>query len=493
MALSSKDLSRSIDPDDIRFTAFLKELQGNILKGHGRELTANIFLRFPAKSPAAVAALGRIARERLTSAAEQLGQTQHFRATGQGGGTVLFMFLTAQGYDALGREKDKPDGAAFQAGMASRPDLQDPDTAAWDRHLTGVHALILIGHENAKGLDMAIQQVSAILRTAGIDILGIEMGRGRFNEHGVGIEHFGYVDGRSQPLLLTTDVAAEVVDPNGGTVRWNPAFSPLDTVLVKDKGGKDAANSFGSFFVFRKLEQNVRGFKTREQELADALGLVDEDRERAGAMVVGRFEDGTPLIDFEEAQGTGGVPNDFNYDADPDGQRCPFQAHIRKTNPRGDVQRRFGLPDTKGDRRPIMARRGIPYGVRSDTGDDIGAMPTGGVGLLFMAYQRSLEDQFEFTQKSWVNNEGFLPAKATTDPATGLDPVIGQKRDGDGVDQRWRAQPGTAPVPFLFEKFVTMKGGEYFFAPSTSFLRALGQTTRIPKRAPAGSSPQPVA
>lgn len=492
MALSSKDLSRSIDPDDVRFTAFLKELQGNILKGHGRELTANIFLRFPAKSPTVVAALGRIARERLTSAADQLGQSKHFRATGQGGGTVLFMFLTAQGYDALGRDKDKPDGDAFQAGMANRPDLQDPDAAAWDQHLTGVHALILIGHENAKGLDMAIQQVSAILRTAGINILGIEMGRGRFNKHGVGIEHFGYVDGRSQPLLLTTDVAAEVVDPNGGTVHWNPAFSPLDTVLVKDKGGKDA-DSFGSFFVFRKLEQNVHEFKKKEQKLAGELGLVGGNRERAGAMVVGRFEDGTPLIDFNAPRDTGGVPNDFNYDADPDGLRCPFQAHIRKTNPRGDVQRRIGLPDAKGDRRPIMARRGIPYGVRSDDGEDIDAMPTGGVGLLFMAYQRSLEEQFEFTQKSWANNEGFLPANAPTDPATGLDPVIGQKRDGDGVKQRWRATPDAAPVPFLFEKFVTIKGGDYFFAPSTSFLRSLGQTTRIPKRAPAAPPPPPVA
>jgi len=47
--------------------------------------------------------------------------------------------------------------------------------------------------------------------------------------------------------------------------------------------------------VFRKLEQNVWGFKKREEELAHDLGLKEEEEERAGALIVGRFEDGTPV------------------------------------------------------------------------------------------------------------------------------------------------------------------------------------------------------
>jgi hypothetical protein len=42
--------------------------------------------------------------------------------------------------------------------------------------------------------------------------------------------------------------------------------------------------------VFRKLEQNVRRFKQVEEDPADALELTGDDRERAGAMIVGRFE-----------------------------------------------------------------------------------------------------------------------------------------------------------------------------------------------------------
>ncbi len=31
----------------------------------------------------------------------------------------------------------------------------------------------------------------------------------------------------------------------------------------------------------------------------------------------------------------GPVPNNFDYESDTAGAKCPFQAHIRKTNPRG--------------------------------------------------------------------------------------------------------------------------------------------------------------
>ncbi len=476
MPLSDEQLSKPIDASAPPFDDLLADLQGNILKGHGRELTANIFLRFTEEGrESAKAELAKLARDgTILSAKEQLRQVRHFHAKGVRSKAVAFAFLSAAGYKALDLTDRMPNEPAFAAGMASRTFLDDPAPAGWDAHLRDVHGLILIGDENAKGLDMAIAAVTRRLRAAKVAIAGIELGRARFNEAGDGIEHFGYVDGRSQPLLLESDLEKERGDKNGGTAHWDPAFSPLATVLVRDPGGT-GPDSFGSLFVFRKLEQNVRGFKRREQELADALNLGpdDEDRELAGALVVGRFEDGTPVVKSRKALGAG-VPNDFNYDADPDGLSCPFQAHIRKTNPRGDVQREFHVPNRDGDRRPIMARRGIPFGVRSDDGEDIDAMPEGGVGLLFMAYQRSFVDQFEFTQKSWAGNENFVRR------GTGIDPVIGQgPANGPPADQQWRAKPGDATTPFSFAHFVAMKGGEYFFAPSISFLASLGPAAAV--------------
>lgn len=59
-------------------------------------------------------------------------------------------------------------------------------------------------------------------------------------------------------------------------------------------------------------------------------------------------------------------------------------------------------------------------------------------------------------------------------PGTGIDPVIGQSTNGSIPDlkfpTRW-GQPGN--MPFSFHSVVTLKGGEYFFAPSITFLKGL--------------------
>ena len=81
----------------------------------------------------------------------------------------------------------------------------------------------------------------------------------------------------------------------------------------------DPLSQFGSYFVFRKLEQNVRLFKDEEEKLADRLGLTGDDAERAGAMIIGRFEDGTPLAVQADAGSHSPVQNDFTYDSDGDG------------------------------------------------------------------------------------------------------------------------------------------------------------------------------
>lgn len=151
------------------------------------------------------------------------------------------------------------------------------------------------------------------------------------------IEHFGFRDGISQPLFLKEDI--ERVAKEQGTDKWNPT-APLELVLVKDPLG-EGDHSFGSYCVYRKLEQDVRGFKEAERELARKLGLSGKNAERAGALAVGRFRDGTPVTLSPTEQNPEPVSNNFNYDEDQEGTKCPFHAHIRKTNPRGDKNDRY--------------------------------------------------------------------------------------------------------------------------------------------------------
>lgn len=447
----------------------LTDLQGNILKGHGRDHTTNLFLRFdPSKKAVAKTFIQKVVAPLLTDAAKQLKQAQIFKKTGKAGDVFVGFFLSATGYQALGIPAVKtPADPAFVSGLKARSGtLGDAAPANWDGEFQGeVHAIILI----ADDLQARVNNVRAGIDAkilAGVTVIGREDGEVMRNANGDGIEHFGYVDGRSQPLMLKEDIKNEK-DKMDGINKWNPSFG-IGTALVPCPGAV-SGTSFGSYLVFRKLEQDVRGFKTAEKQLANTLGLISADEARAGAMVVGRFEDGTPLV----VQGTDGlhspVRNNFDISSDPAGSKCPFQAHIRKSNPRGESVGQFAS-NLEEERSHIMARRGITYGHRGVHPNDPiltehpELMPTGNVGLLFMAYQNNIGNQFEFTQKNWVNNPNFVKP-------VGIDPVIGQ---GAGAAQMWPVTyGGTNTTSSLFSGFVRMKGGEYFFAPCISFLKNL--------------------
>jgi Dyp-type peroxidase family len=493
---------RPIDPLDPANRSWLLNLQGNILNGHGRDHTVHLFLRLPAD-----AALAReVVRERLaplvTSAHKQEMERVQFKEYGIPGRLFGSVLLSANGYRKLGfaeaelREAfdEEPESirdvqSNFLDGMAmhAEADLGDPAPAQWEEAYAraDIDAMVLLADDDAAFLSRSVRQLIDSLEGR-CEIAHIERGTALRNDDGEGIEHFGYVDGRSQPLFLTSDfvdlvggaIGAGTREKDGGLVdRWNP-FEPLELVLREDTlAGR--GDCLGSFFVFRKLEQNVRDFTIHEQLLADKLGLKQEDRERAGAMVVGRFRDGTPLALSRTDGFDPPKENNFRYDTDDrDGLRCPFHAHIRKTNPRGDIMTEFGVPEEE-ERRRRVARRGITYGTRNRHPNAFQALddlPSGGVGLLFMCFQRSIRAQFAFMQRSWANNLGFVKPGIT-----GLDPVIGQPdQEPVGspvtpIDQSWRPEYGAAEpvVKARFGGFVAMKGGEFFFAPSIPFLRDL--------------------
>jgi Dyp-type peroxidase family len=453
-----------ISAADKTFKARLQDLQGNILKSHGRNHAAHVFLRFKAGEASKVKTWIKKASAagRFINAFKQLEDTELHKRTGQDGGSFQVIFLAAEGYTYLGKDLAGFD-ATFKAGLrGSIGKLADPPETEWDAELKHhFHAMILIADRHQANVRFLAQELEIELRD--FADAQIVFGDQQRNARDDGIEHFGYVDGRSQPLLLTEQVAAE----SDGVTLWDPAAG-LDLALVPDPLGKPGAS--GSYFVFRKLEEFVKAFKTREQTLADTLGFIGDRRELAGALVIGRFEDGTPVtlsdepaIESSAPPNEGMAPNNFDYRADLDGGKCPFQAHIRKSNPRGSGP--GGLPNQNSRR---MVRRGITYGSRKDDFSKIADMPEGGVGLLFMAYQKSIANQFEFIQQSWVNNVGFPT------PGTGIDPVLGQSAAAPPA-QKWPNVWGQAAstVDFDFRDFVKMRGGEYFFAPSLSSLGRL--------------------
>ncbi|MBB3693580.1 peroxidase [Sphingomonas sp. BK580] len=464
--------------------AALKDLQGNILDGHGRKATRHVFLRFGSNAEEARAFVREYA-EQVTSAFRQLTEAQRFRAHGVSGPPFIGLLLSSSGYAALGASEKAPqpdDKGAFAEGMLARSGLlADPEPDQLDEpYRQRIDAMVLIGgNPDAPDSWESTEAENAETRLLNImrgraEVVATEIGRAIFRDNGEdesgihkieGIEHFGYVDGRSQPLMLDELIERERDESDGISV-WDPTF-PIGQVLVPDPGSPAPDTAFGSFFVFRKLEQDVAGFKAREEELGKSVDLGAQG-ELMVATLVGRFEDGTPVVLQRDGGGDNPVMNNFDYAGDPDGLRCPLHAHIRKTNPRGDSVRQFGV-SLEEERSHIMARRGMTYGRRDRVVDPSDA-PSGGVGLMFMAFYRNLATGFEFTQASWANNPGFVR------PGTGRDPIIGRRGNKAPEELTIRKTWGKRDAEVAktgFDEFVRHKGGEYFFAPSISTLLAL--------------------
>ena len=80
-------------------------------------------------------------------------------------------------------------------------------------------------------------------------------------------------------------------------------------------------------------------------------------------------------------------------------------------------------------------------------------------GLVFISYQASIEDQFEFLQRRW-SNSSIQPNFG------GHDPVIGQ-HESYGSRERFIDVPsgGTVKRIPITGEWVIPTGGGYFFAP----------------------------
>ncbi len=302
-------------------------------------------------------------------------------------------------------------------------------------------------------------------------------------------EHFGFVDGLGDPVFEGQYPPEE--EP--AKVRGNGAYTPEATWRplatgefllgypdeAQEIAGAPVPNAFsrnGSYFAYRKLHQNVAAFEGALAEHAQVFqqvaGLADLDAAKATlrAKMVGRWDDGTPLMAaptyaaWQARRGTAGRPNDifdFTYVRDPEGVACPATSHIRRVNTRDSLDPLFpakGSASTLNNRRRIL-RRGLPYG-------DPAASER---GIIMMNYCASLGRQFEFVQQQWLNYGLDSNSGNDTCPLVGL--------HGAGAKFVIPSDPASGRPPYIMDRlpqFVETRGGDYFFAPSLTALRMIG-------------------
>lgn len=457
---------------------WLENLQGNILRGHGRDHTALLLMHF-ASAAEGRQVLGSL-QGYVTSALEQHRQAEQKRAHGIRDALFGTLSISAAGYTTLGYadlsgfeepDSEPPTASNFIAGMKAHAAELNDDPSAWESQYHGdVHAVLLLAHAEQATLDQAVK--AACSRIGQCLVASPEYGQVIRNTAGMPLEHFGFVDGISQPLYLASDIrwdGKHYDDPhrNNRRITNHPMFRPLREVLRPDPfGGQDC---FGSMLVLRKIEQNVHRFARQEHGLADALGLGGADRERAAALLAGRFRDGSPLAITPVPGLRPSNENDFSYREDRGGLRCPLQSHSRRANLRGTTY--AGDSYEALTRHRSLTRRGVTYGAPvALTGCDgsLNGIPERGLGLLFMAYQASIRQQFAYIQKHWLNAPGYPVGASGPCPLAGQGPVFEQ------YPPLWPASYNNQPrTPIVFEPCVAMRGGEYFFTPSVSFIRSL--------------------
>jgi hypothetical protein len=262
------------------------------------------------------------------------------------------------------------------------------------------------------------------------------------------------------------------------------------------------------FLVIRELEQNVDGFwdycGSEAARLADRLPQPYViDKEFIAAKLIGRWTDGSSLIRHPYESQTAAkeralkrwhasfgpkaaklavqiphatkrptskpasaaahsipeapdqsyrIDNDFLFGTeDPEALRCPFGSHIRRANPRDSLDP--GSQDQIDiSNRHRVIRVGRPLEAEKP-------------GLLFMCLNGDIERQFEFLQQSWLRSPSFHGLSCEKDPVLG---------DGEAGVCSYTIPTRDGPVRLSpMPRFVTTKGGGYFFLPGKRLVEYL--------------------
>jgi Dyp-type peroxidase family len=501
----------------------LDEIQGDVLVGLQKDF--EWFIGFNIE-PAQLAAFKLFLRDRLTPLITTMRQTlqhenqvnavKHLKPLVKQeivSVNVGFSFkgLTALKVPGIAQILDAP----FKAGLAaSSPGLNDPTAANSEGAPVNwkvggpkseVDGLLLITGPSQSSIDLMLKQIE-LFAGATWKITYREAGTTRFLDRGH--EHFGFLDAVSQPGVRGEinqvfppqkflQQSQNPSDPGqalpGSDLLWPgefvfgyPAQKPddIDNPGALVSAGPDWMKN-GSFMAFRRLKQFVPEF---DKFVATTSAARNMDEDLLGARLVGRWKSGapvstTPLQDDRALAGDELERNDFEFDSDPAGRRCPFAAHIRKAYPRNDItppglsgssdfaKREASEANTQTHR---ILRRGIPFGPELSDEERAAEQTQNDRGLMFVCYQTSLDDQFEFIQKNWFNKAEFAPAGNSP----GFDPLLGQNatarttRPFKGAVPNFPSGASGEPIN-VSQEFVVPTGGGYFFMPSITTLHSL--------------------
>lgn len=428
--------------------SWYSDIQANILKGIGRVNKVLICITLNDNVDANKKLISKLP---VTSFSEQLENSKKYKkGLNEGDLSIYNLYLSSNGYKKLGFLSNQiPSDTAYKDGMVNRKTiLNDTDTIE-SAYSNGLDVMLSISNNSKNQLKADKDLLLELLESSGsVSKIHTEEGYILKNKNNNSIGHFGFQDGKSQPLFLESDIKKH------GEIEHFDSSAPKELVLTRDPNSK---GGFGSYVVFRKYEQHVNTFYKEINRIADELDIDFED---AASQIFGWKRNGDALSNNQIRKS-----NDFNFDDDFLGSVCPFHAHSRKVN-----SRKFS--DEKDWR---FLRRSVSYGNREDDiYHDSNDKPDNNVGLLFIGLMNNISNQFEHIQTNIANNIDFPK------PHSGIDPLI-----GNGSKRTIKINKGEEKISIDIKPLITLKGGEYLFAPSLKFLKSLNVQPR--KKYPIGN------
>lgn len=473
----------------------MKDIQGFVISGYAHLPCVSYLLLRVSDAPAARRWMERLVNEVTTSEGKELISCLNIALTHNG---LRHMGLDEETLDTFSRP--------FVEGMATAHrsrilgDGAENAPANWDwggdmesDETKAVDILLLLFGKDETTLDDLVNEHRARLAQGGLtEVLALGAGR-QPDIH----EHFGFADGMGQPAIegtiQTRDAAPRNVIKTGeillgyvndygkladspsvpaaldpqNVLPDQPPVDPTEQAQTSSAGQmvKRDLGRNGTYLVFRQMAQHVARFCHFLDEATRTLdGELDfRAGDRLAAKFVGRWQNGAPLVLSPEADDPAlSKADDFGYrDSDAMGFKCPIGSHVRRSNPRDTIGPDGGTALATANRHRIL-RRGRSYGVRPDDRRVDDGVPR---GLHFLCLNADIERQFEFVQQTWVNNPVFGGLDGE------VDPLVGNLTKGDEIFTV-QADPLRTRVHNL-ERFVTVKGGAYFFLPSLRALRYL--------------------
>jgi Dyp-type peroxidase family len=448
----------------------LTDIQGDILRAYGNDFHLTTYLFFRVDDAQAGRAWLRELRPHVTTA--------ELWTPGTKPEATLNIAVTAAGVRALGagQPADLGFSAEFCAGMAASADVLGDfgpsDPGVWEDKLRS-GALHVLATVNARG-DGSLRDTLKLLRDGAARAGGVTEAYEQPAKLLPEVrEHFGFADGFAQPAIAGVEDAEQRADAGGmlDKGRWRPlatgefilGYGDEDTIAdpthkIMPNAPRDPFGRSGTYMVWRKLRQDVALFRRTVSEAA--ARYHDGDAAKLAAKVVGRWQNGAPLVHYPDAQpdpfdAKDRSVNAFHYADDPHGYGCPVGSHIRRSNPRD-----LGGFGTALTFRHRIIRRGMPYGDPLPEGaPDDGADR----GLVFVCFNASISRQFVGVQAQWLNDGNALHLGHDSDFLLGHPLGTGKM-----------TVPGERP--FLLGPqgpFVTTRGGEYLFVPGLKALAAL--------------------